>query len=128
MNQKYLIGQAAHILNVSKDTLRYYDRLGIISPKKDDINQYRYYSLQDLLSLSYVLILRDLDISLDEIRNLVTNSTLDEFAHLLTKQETIIAKKLEALLQLKKRVAGYQNNIASIRQYYARYKIGRAHV
>lgn len=34
MNNRYLIGDVAKYLSLSRDTLRYYDKLGIVSPKK----------------------------------------------------------------------------------------------
>lgn len=50
-----------------KDTLRYYDRIGIVSPSRED-NRYRRYSKDDLIDLMNIQIMRYADFSLDEIR------------------------------------------------------------
>lgn len=52
---------------MSKDTLRYYDRIGIVSPSREN-NRYRKYSKDDLIDLMNIQIMQYADLSLDEIR------------------------------------------------------------
>ena len=43
LEKRYTIGEISHITGVSKDTLRYYDRIGVFKPEYvDPENQYRY--------------------------------------------------------------------------------------
>jgi DNA-binding transcriptional MerR regulator len=49
-------------------TLRYYDRLGLLSPSSRSESGYRLYSDQDLLRLQEILALKFLGFSLDEIK------------------------------------------------------------
>ena len=58
------------MLGVSKDTLRYYDRIGVVSPSRKD-NRYRRYSRDDLIDLMNIQIMRYADFSLDEIKGKV---------------------------------------------------------
>ena len=53
MKRKYHIGELAAYYGVSSDTLRLYDKKGILSPKKD-VNGYRVYSREDMIFLDYV--------------------------------------------------------------------------
>ena len=39
--QRYLIGDVANLMGISRDTLRYYEKRGILSSEKGD-NGYRY--------------------------------------------------------------------------------------
>lgn len=55
------------MLGVSKDTLRYYDRIGVVSPSRKD-NRYRRYSRDDLIDLMNIQIMRYADFTLDEIK------------------------------------------------------------
>ena len=55
---------------MSKDTLRYYDRIGIVSPSRKD-NRYSKYSRDDLIDLMNIQIMRYADFSLDEIKGKV---------------------------------------------------------
>ncbi|WP_018756018.1 MerR family transcriptional regulator [Paenibacillus terrigena] len=67
MEKLYSIQEASQILGISKDTLRYYDRIGIVSPSRKD-NRYRRYSKDDLIDLMNIQIMQYADFSLDEIR------------------------------------------------------------
>ena len=55
------------MLRISKDTLRYYDRIGIVSPSRED-NRYRRYSKYDLIDLMNIQIMQYADFTLEEIR------------------------------------------------------------
>ena len=50
MEKFYTIGETAKLANVTTETLRHYDRIGLISPcKTDEWTGYRYYSERELL-------------------------------------------------------------------------------
>ena len=55
------------MLGISKDTLRYYDRIGIVSPSRED-NRYRRYSKEDLIHVMNIQIMQYADFSLEEIK------------------------------------------------------------
>jgi DNA-binding transcriptional MerR regulator len=67
MEKLYSIQEVSQKLGIPKDTLRYYDRIGIISPSRDD-NRYRKYSRDDLIDLMNIQIMQYADFSLDEIK------------------------------------------------------------
>ena len=67
MEKLYSIQEVSRILGMPKDTLRYYDRIGIVSPSRED-NRYRRYSKDDLIDLMNIQIMQFADFSLDEIR------------------------------------------------------------
>ncbi len=68
MEKLYSIQDVSRILGISKDTLRYYDRIGIVSPAREE-NRYRSYSEDDLIDLMNIQIMQYADFSLDEIRD-----------------------------------------------------------
>lgn len=111
MSEKYLIGDVSRILKISKDTLRYYDKLGIVSPKKAPHNSYRYYAIDDLLALSYVLTFRDLEIPLEEIKRLIQHNSLEDLSLLLIKQQELIAERMVRLERLSSKVSDFQEAI-----------------
>lgn len=55
------------MLGIPKDTLRYYDRIGIVTPSRED-NRYRRYSQHDLIDLMNIQIMQYADFSLNEIK------------------------------------------------------------
>lgn len=69
--KEYLIGDVAEMMGISRDTLRFYERRGIISVKKR-ANGYRYFSDDDIVKLCSVMYSRKMDIGLEEIENIWT--------------------------------------------------------
>lgn len=67
MEKLYSIQEVSRILGMPKDTLRYYDRIGIVSPSREN-NRYRKYSKDDIIDLMNIQIMQYADLSLDEIR------------------------------------------------------------
>jgi len=67
----YYIGRVEKICNISKKTLRYYDKLGVLSP--DEVvseNGYRYYSKNNLLSIPVIKYYKQSGFKLEEIKSL----------------------------------------------------------
>jgi len=56
-------------LQISKDTLRYYDKLRLVCPKRGE-NNYRYYTAEDMLDLQYIQVLSFTGFTLAEINQL----------------------------------------------------------
>ena len=63
------IGDMSRAAQVTVKTLRHYDRLGLFRPAwVDRFTGYRYYRLEQLADLHRILALKDLGLSLDEVR------------------------------------------------------------
>jgi len=64
------ISQFAKLRGVTTETLRHYDRIGLLSPFYiDPETGYRYYSVLQYEQLGTIKELRSLDFSLDEIKD-----------------------------------------------------------
>ena len=86
----FTIGQFAALHEINKKTLMWYDEIGLLKPACIKENGYRYYSYQQSAALETILMLRELNVSLDEIKQFMENRTIDNFASLL--QEGAIKK------------------------------------
>ena len=60
----FTIGQVTKMYHVRHDTLRYYDKIGLLKPTLKKENGYRYYTIRDLELLEFILLSRQLDIPL----------------------------------------------------------------
>ncbi|MEL7648659.1 MAG: MerR family transcriptional regulator [Sedimentibacter sp.] len=123
MKQKYLVNEIAKYFGVSGDTIRHYDRLGIISPKKDEKNNYRYYSREDLICFSYVFELKDLGLPLKQIDKMLNNNTMEYAAQVLEAHEQEIEKQIEELKKLKWIINDYKQCIYNAIQNYDKINI-----
>ncbi len=99
MKRKYHIGELAAYYGVSSDTLRLYDKKGILSPKKD-VNGYRVYSREDMIFLDYVIRLRRLGIPLKEIKKLVDEGSFERAEQVLAQRSMALLAHIEELRSL----------------------------
>jgi len=65
----YTIRQTAEITGLSADTLRYYEKEGVISPKRSE-NGYRYYDENDIAALKYIVVMKYAHFTLSEIKSM----------------------------------------------------------
>jgi len=67
----YKIGEFAKINKISQRMLRYYDEKSLLKPRKDEVNGYRYYTINDIKTVSKIKLLRKYHFSMDEIKNVL---------------------------------------------------------
>lgn len=83
------IDEASKITSISKDMIRYYEKIGLISPRRKD-NRYRDFTEDDLNTLVVIKMLSNSHVPLKQIRSAFqTDSVLDLIAGLSTELETI---------------------------------------
>ena len=72
----YSIGEVSKICNISKKALRFYDKIGIISPDKiSEENNYRFYSRKTLLSVPIIKYFKQMGFKLEEMREFLEGNT-----------------------------------------------------
>ena len=64
-----LAGEFAQICQTTRETLRYYQKQGILVPKKDEHNGYHYYSYAQISSYYFIKTFRDLGCSVADIKS-----------------------------------------------------------
>lgn len=99
------IGSFSRIANVSVSLLRYYDEIGLFQPSFiDHETGYRYYKTAQIKELNMVLALRDLGLTLDQIKLYVENKlSPDEPRGMLMLKKSQLHQTLnEELLRLKR--------------------------
>lgn len=70
VNDIFTVKEIAEKLNISIDTLRYYDKIGLLSPNRGE-NKYRYYTEEDILKLQYVSVMKYAGFPLEEIKTML---------------------------------------------------------
>lgn len=91
----YTPHQLASFFSIRKDTLLFYDKIGLFSPVKRKSNGYRCYSATQLNELDTILTLKDLGIPLSVIKDVVGDMNAPSFLSLLQNEEDSIRKKIE---------------------------------
>lgn len=96
--RKYNIGEAAKIMGISSESLRNYERRGLLAPLRDE-NGYRTYTRADIYLLSTIRVLRNAGYSFSSINHLLGASYEEA---LRTKQQRCAEMEEELMhLQLK---------------------------
>lgn len=67
-SRRYTISEMSETSNISKKALRFYDKLGLISPRLRGSNNYRYYTHEDVLSVPPLKYYKQMGFRLEEIR------------------------------------------------------------
>ncbi len=95
------IGEAAKAVHTTSETLRHYDRIGLVKPsKKDEWTNYRYYTQQDLVRLNTVRALQLMGLPLQEIKNVLEYDDLEKIVEFLAQAERKADEKIAALENL----------------------------
>lgn len=94
-------GEFSRIARVSKRLLQYYDEIGLLHPTHTDSQTgYRYYSAKQLPQLNRILAMKDLGLSLDQIRRLMRDKVSnEEIRGMLLLQKADLERKLLADFQ-----------------------------
>ncbi|MFE4863039.1 MerR family transcriptional regulator [Streptomyces sp. NPDC056670] len=86
------IADVSRMSGVTSRTLRHYDEIGLLPPAWIGSNGHRYYEQADLLRLQQILLMRELDLGLREIRA-VLDSQVDRVAVLREHHQRLLAER-----------------------------------
>ncbi|MFQ9936489.1 MAG: MerR family transcriptional regulator [Phascolarctobacterium faecium] len=85
-SRKIFYSRNCDSFNIPKQTLLYYDRIGLLSPEFIAENGYRHYSLTQYLILEIIVNLRKLDIPISQIKDYLNHKSSDKFNELIHKK------------------------------------------
>ena len=82
---KMQIKEFAQFTGVSVRTLHYYDEIGLLVPAYvDKDTNYRYYDEACLIRMQEILFYRELDFSLNSIKDILSSPDLHRVVHILS--------------------------------------------
>lgn len=105
MKKFFSVGEAAKAVNTTSETLRHYDRIGLVKPsKKDEWTNYRYYTEQDIVRLNTVRALQLMDLPLQEIKKVLEFDELEKIVEFLAQAEKKADEKISILQYSKSKI------------------------
>ena len=90
------VKEVSVLTGISVRTLHYYDEIGLLKPTKVTDAGYRLYDDKALAKLQQILIFKELDLSLTQIRIMMENPDLD-YTLILAKQRELLELRRERL-------------------------------
>ncbi|HIQ98794.1 MAG TPA: MerR family transcriptional regulator [Candidatus Scybalocola faecavium] len=105
MEDLFSIGEVSKYQNISKQTLIFYDKIGLFCPAYVDPNNgYRYYSASQIDRLDTILIMKKIGFSLKEIKEHMEHYTIDSSLVALRNQISVIDRQIRELELIRSRV------------------------
>lgn len=112
MNQKnqLSIKEFSRLTGIKRENLRFYDKIGLLSPESRGKNNYRYYSRHQLNSAYLIGDLRGLGVGIEDIKRYSMNPTPEKTIELFEQQEERIQNDMK-LLQEKSIIMKLHSNM-----------------
>lgn len=87
------IHELAKLSGITTRTLRYYDEIGLLIPEKRRDTGYRIYHQQHIDRLQQILFYRELDMPLDQIKDILNAEGFEQLKSLRQHQDALLLKK-----------------------------------
>lgn len=108
----FTIGQFAALHGVNKKTLMWYDETGLFKPAAIKENGYRCYTYAQSSLFETIRLLRELDMSIPEIKGFLHNRSTESLAHLLYTKIADVDRRI-ARLETVRELLVHQHNACS---------------
>lgn len=122
MNKNHFtVGQVSKITGIPKDTLRYYDKIGLFQPAiKSEVNGYRYYSIEQFWYIDMITCFRKLGLSIERIKKTLSYRDNGHVVNILNEQREEAARMrdyysgvvtdIDWYCEQSRRIAAYQHS------------------
>lgn len=110
----YKIGEVSKILDIPIDTLRYFDKKGIVSPSKNTENNYRFYEPWDINFLIEYKRYRGYEFNINETKEILHKDSMEELQSRFSLKLSDIDEKIKFYMLMKKKAQKYMDNLKEI--------------
>lgn len=105
MKKKYKINEIAGFFKISRQTLIYYDDIGLFKPRfVDSDTSYRYYGEEQFPNLRFILTLKEAGFSLKEIREYTKSRSPEESLDYLEEKKRLLDLKIKKMNESKLKI------------------------
>ena len=113
-NEIFSISDFAEFTRTTRDTLLYYDKIGLLSPASRGENNYRYYSNAQIAVVNLIRTLQAFGMTLSVIKNLTEHRTPELTEEILESQITHIDERIEEWVRARKLLYFMKKTIHSV--------------
>lgn len=89
----YTVKQLSALTGLTPRTLRWYDTIGLLRPRRNGENDYRIYGPAEVERLTQILLYREMGLSLEEIGRLLDDPAYDRTAALRQQLDRLLAQR-----------------------------------
>ncbi|RXZ82964.1 MerR family transcriptional regulator [Paenibacillaceae bacterium] len=92
---EYTVQKLGLLAGISTRTLRYYDEIGLLKPARINSSGYRIYGQQEVDRLQQILFYRELDVSLEDIKEIVSSPSFNAEHALRAHRKKLLDKRVQ---------------------------------
>lgn len=116
--KKYLtISEMAKYAGISRRTLIYYDQIDLFKPAKIGDNGYRYYGIDQYFELDVILLLKNLDVALEDIHVFLKNRNVDYVLAGFMRQKQIVDEQITKLKTIRNSLDSYIERYSTLKDF-----------
>ena len=112
----YTIGEIEKMYGFGADSLRYFEKKGLINPKRG-ANQYRYYSETERVALDITRSLRDINLSVEQIGEFLRNRTVQSTLDMLHNALNLTTERIRLLQTLSESICTQIQTIETVSNF-----------
>lgn len=120
--KEYNIGQVAKFLGLSRDTIKYYEKNGLVKPLKNE-SGYRKYNLYDIYYLVTINYYREIDMEIKKIQEILDGQSIEGIKSMLYEKEELIISEIEHRKIVLKRIGIIKDNCEKVEKYLGKFTI-----
>ncbi len=111
--ERFLIGELAEQAGVNRETLRYYERRGLLQPARRTAAGYRIYNRESVDRLRFIKRAQGFGFSLEEIRDLLAMKpenpqSCNRVMHMLDEKIDDLAERIREMQRFHRQLARYR--------------------
>lgn len=114
----FTVGQFSKLHRLNKRTLHYYDDIGLFSPAYKAENGYRYYTYCQSAELENILALRELGMSIEEMKDYLKYPNAEAFFKIVSQKSLEIDEQIQRLKKLKTMMSQKQKILSFCNEIY----------
>ncbi len=101
---RFKIGDLSRLFHIGQDSIRYYEKVGLLHPVRDPSSNYRTYTIDDVRTMNTARELLDLGFSTDEILVFERDRNIRHVTEMLETESTRIQDQIR-VLEKKERIS-----------------------
>ena len=114
-DEQFLIGELAEQAGVNRETLRYYERRGLLKPVRRTASGYRVYNRESAARLLFIKRAQGFGFSLEEIRDLLAMKpenprSCNRVMHMLDQKLEELAERIREMQRFHRQLARYRKH------------------
>lgn len=113
MNEK-TVGMLSKFTGVSVHTIKYYEKIGLITSSRKEQSNYRSYDVRSCTSVYECVKYRNMGFSLKEVRELLDSGTNERLDTMLEKRSRELGEEAEQILKTRDLVEGYRKDLKEL--------------